>query len=65
MDDDMKGLVLPVAQGWHFPWGSTGICSLGDCHFYSSHNGKKDGLQNTTVHLYRWTDDAERPLQEI
>ena len=65
MDDDMKGLVLPVAQGWHFPWGSTGICSLGDCHFYISHNGKKDGLQNTTVHLYRWTDDAERPLQEI
>ena len=61
----MKGLVLPVAQGWHFPWGSTGICSLGDCHFYISHNGKKDGLQNTTVHLYRWTDDAERPLQEI
>ena len=65
MDDGQRGLVLPVAHGWHFSWGSTGICSLGNSLYYVSHNGKKDGLQNTTVHLYRWAGDAEKPFQQV
>ena len=65
MDPAEKGLVLPVAQGWDFAWGSTGLCPLGDGRFYISHNGKKDGKQDATVRLYRWTGRSEQPLQLV
>lgn len=42
--------------GFRFPYGSTGICSLGDDYFYVSHPGKdaQTGQQCTTLYLYKW-----------
>jgi hypothetical protein len=42
--------------GFRFPYGSTGICSLGDGYFYVSHPGKdaQTGQQCTTLYLYKW-----------
>lgn len=43
--------------GYRFPYGSTGICSLGKGYFYISHPHKdaKTGEQSTTLRLYHWT----------
>ncbi len=50
-------------SGWHFPWGATGLCPIGEGLFYISHNAKsKDGQQQSTVHLYKWTADAKKPF---
>lgn len=46
--------------GWRFPYGSTGLCSLGDGRFYVSQDGKKDDLFHTTAVMYRW--DGIHPL---
>lgn len=40
--------------GWHFPYGSTGLCALGDGYFYISHNKREDNRESTTLHLYHW-----------
>lgn len=46
-------------SGWHFEWGSTGLCPLGDGLFYISHNKKTtDGQQATTIHKYKWMGSA-------
>jgi hypothetical protein len=42
-------------RGWHFKWGSTGLCPLGDGLFYISHNSKTiDGQQQTVIYKYKW-----------
>lgn len=47
-------------RGWHFEWGSTGLCPLGDGLFYISHNQKtKDGQQQSTIYKYKWVGDAQ------
>ncbi len=48
-----KGLQLPVSDAWHFPWGSTGICPLGDGLFYISEQGIKGGDNYSRIRLYR------------
>ena len=45
---------------WDFPWGSTGLCALGDGYFYVSEDGKCDEGHYTHVKLYRW--DGAAPL---
>lgn len=42
--------------GWHFPWGSTGLCPLGNGYYYISHNSKhkENRKESSTVVLYRW-----------
>ncbi|WP_345231517.1 hypothetical protein [Olivibacter ginsenosidimutans] len=48
-------------RGWHFPWGATGLCPLGDGLFYISHNEKtKDGQQQSTLYLYKWVGSTEQ-----
>lgn len=41
-------------RGWYFKWGATGLCPLGNGFFYISHNSKKDGQQESTIHKYKW-----------
>ncbi len=48
-------------NGWHFPWGATGISAVGDGYFYISHHSDWPE-QNSTVHLYKWTGDDLRPF---
>ena len=40
--------------GWRYPYGSTGLCSLGDGYFYLSQDGEENGLFYTRVVLCRW-----------
>ena len=50
-------------KGWHFPWGSTGLCPLGNGEFYISHNEKVSGnRQQTTLYKYKWSEFNEPPF---
>lgn len=71
-DNKEKQYVLPLKEaglkdaatgirGWNFKYGSTGLCHLGDNLFYISHHSSRPE-QNTTLHLYRWTGDKDRPF---
>lgn len=52
--------------GWHYKWGATGICSLGNGYFYISQNGVTENKkQYCNLQLYRWTGDAEKPFKEV
>jgi hypothetical protein len=53
-------------RGWYFPWGSTGLCPIGDGTFYISHPAKaNDGQQETRLFKYRWLGDNERSFERI
>jgi hypothetical protein len=53
-------------RGWHFKWGSTGLCPLGDGLFYISHNEKtKDGQQQSTIYTYKWVGDAKNAFIQV
>lgn len=44
-----------LTPGWHFKWGATGLCPIGNGFFYISHNRRsEDGLQETTLYKYLW-----------
>ena len=53
---------LKVREGWHFKWGSTGICSLGDGRWFISENSKVDGNQICNARQYILTGDEEAPF---
>ena len=64
VDEPQKKWIIPLCRkgsfdkgmyGWHFPWGSTGICAVGNGCFYISENGKDDkGKQYCKARLYRF-----------
>ena len=76
-DNAEKGKVLQLAKagmhversniyGWHYTWGATGICSLGNGYFYISQNGVTENKkQYCNLQLYRWIGDAGKPFDEI
>lgn len=44
--------------GWRFPWGSTGLCAVGNGYFYISRNWKStDDTQNCNARLYHFVND--------
>jgi hypothetical protein len=52
---------LSLLNGWHFKWGATGLCPLGDGLFYISHNKKtSDGQQETTIYKYKWVGEGDQ-----
>lgn len=52
--------------GWHYTWGATGICSLGNGYFYISKNGVTENKkQYCNLQLYRWTGEANDPFEEV
>lgn len=56
----------PTIYGWHFKYGATGICSLGDNLFYISHNGKtKQKQQFCNAKLYRYTGGDKSPFELV
>lgn len=62
------GLCHPESgiRGFRFPWGSTGVHSLGDGRFYFSHNGKtEDKAYTCALHLYRYTGEGENGFAEM
>lgn len=52
-------------RGWNFPYGSTGICSVGGGYFYISHNYRNAQGQGSSIRLYRWRGDADRPFEAV
>lgn len=48
--------MLKVEKAWHFKWGSTGLCPLGDGLYFISHNGKEEGRHYCDVTLYEEGD---------
>lgn len=53
-------------RGWHFNWGTTGLCPLGDGLFYISHNAKtEDGQQVSTIYKYRWIGDEKEAFVRV
>jgi hypothetical protein len=62
-----EGAVLSLADrgnlpgsipGSDFPYGSTGIIALGDGFYYVSEPFVKDGIQCSTIRLYRFEKDT-------
>ena len=52
--------------GWHYPWGSTGICPMGNSLFYLSHPFRTaDGQSGCTIHLARFTPSSDQPFKEL
>lgn len=50
-----RGEVLSLrGDGWHFAWGSTGLCALGDGLFYISHDEETQQGFASCARLYRW-----------
>ena len=71
VEPQTEGLVLPFLEagdrdastgvrGWNFPWGSTGLCPLGDGYYYISEQARNSqtGRQSTTIRLYRWDETS-------
>jgi hypothetical protein len=53
-------------RGWHFEWGATGLCPLGDGFFYISHNKKdKAGQQESTIYKYKWVGDTQNSFIRV
>lgn len=75
-DPSQRGLVLTLAadglkdartgiRGWNAK-ADTGIESLGHGYFYISNNGKtKEKVQYCDLRLYKWTDNPEKPFEEL
>lgn len=53
---------VSFCKGWHFKWGSMGLCSLGNGYFYISENGKEDGREFCNATLYKLTADGDLPF---
>lgn len=71
--DGKEGMTLSIKKtgifeknmyGYHFPYGSTGIASLGDGRFYISEDHGENGEYDSHIRLYRYTDD-ERLFEPI
>ena len=50
--------------GWHFKFGTTGLCPLGNGYFYISHSSSKPE-QSCTAKLYKWTGTPDGPFQLV
>ena len=49
---------LDVCGNWHFKWGSTGLCPLGDGRWYISENSKEKGIQICNARMYMMDGDT-------
>ena len=59
-----KGLCEKGVCGYRFPYGSTGMISLGGGLFYFSEEFYEDGAHGSNICLYRYTGDAEGPFEK-
>ena len=56
------GLCKDSIYGYNFPYGSTGMISLGNGYFYFSEDYKENGAYASKIRLYRYTGNAETPF---
>ena len=55
--------MIDVLKGWHFKWGSTGLCPLGKGKYYISHNGKDEKGQYCKATLYYNSQSEDSPFE--
>ena len=55
---------INVDGNWHFKWGSTGLCPLGDGRYYISHNGKDENGQYCKATMYIFRESDQSPFQQ-
>lgn len=60
LHDDKSGI-----YGWEFPYGSTGIFSLGNGYFYFSQDRREASGYSSTIRLYQWTGKAPSPFELV
>jgi len=53
---------LKVQEGWHFKWGSTGLCPIGNGRWFISENSKTDECQICDARQYILTGNADSPF---
>ena len=56
------GLCDNAIYGYRFPYGSTGMASLGNGYFYFSQDHSDKGAYSSEIRLYRYTGNAEKPF---
>lgn len=54
---------LHYNRGWHYPYGSTGMCALSDGHFYVAQPLSKGKLQGALLHLV--SPDSQKGFTDI
>jgi len=59
------GLCEKGIYGYRFPYGSTGMISLGNGYFYFSHNAVVDGKHCADICLYRYTGEDAGPFERV
>lgn len=57
-----EGLGEGEIRGYYFPYGSTGMISLGDGRFYFSEDHGANGEYESYIRLYRYTGNKEQPF---
>ncbi|MBR5186927.1 MAG: hypothetical protein IKW18_00525 [Clostridia bacterium] len=57
-----EGLCGNSIYGYRFPYGSTGMASLGNGYFYFSEDHSEKGSYSSEIRLYRYTGDTEKPF---
>ena len=60
LHDDKSGI-----YGWEFPYGSTGIFSLGNGYFYFSQDRREASGYSSSIRLYQWTGKAPSPFELV
>ena len=53
---------LNVCNGWHFKWGSTGLCPIGNGRWYISENSRKDGVEICDARMYTLSENGDSPF---
>lgn len=56
---------VDVCGAWHFKWGSTGLCPLGDGRYYISINSKTDEGHICDAVMHVSSDDPKSPFVRI
>ena len=59
------GLTENNIYGYRFPYGQTGMYSLGDGRFYISESGYVDGYHESNICLYRYTGEGMTGFEKI
>jgi hypothetical protein len=53
---------LNICNGWHFKWGSTGLCPIGNGRWYISENSRKDGVEICDARMYTLSENGDSPF---
>ncbi|MDO5571233.1 MAG: hypothetical protein Q4F97_07180 [Bacteroidales bacterium] len=59
------GFVKPFLRGWHYPYGTTGICPLGNGLFYFTLHNKTEKGDGGVLKLFKWNGLNDIPFERV